>query len=82
MLHKELVTDARRVAYDFDQQRGWLLQASGTCCDMTGCIALFKRIDPNVKIIETFSGRRADVRYVKQDGKWRAQPGGPNAAGR
>lgn len=40
---------------------------------MGGAIKLFERIDPDVKLIETFAGAVPDTFYVKtQDGEWGA----------
>jgi hypothetical protein len=39
---------------------------AGDCCDMTGAIAFFKAIDPEVRAIETFSGWRASS--ARRDG--------------
>ena len=36
------------LAYDFRSHTGQLYLPEGHCCDMTGCIALFEAIDPNV----------------------------------
>jgi hypothetical protein len=39
---------------------------------MSGCIALFKGIDPEVSLIQTYSGSRPDTVYSLDDGEWRA----------
>lgn len=39
---------------------------------MTGCIALFHGIDPEVTAIYTYSGGRADTAYRKSGTKWNA----------
>lgn len=73
MQHDELQCDVRAVRYDFDKKVGELFMDDGDCCDFTGCIDLFLRIDPAVKRINTFSGEAEDTIYVRdRDGKWAA----------
>jgi hypothetical protein len=62
-----------RLAYDFGTRAGAIYFPDGDCCDMGGCLALFRAIDPGVRLIQTYSGPRTDIRYVK-DGHhdWRA----------
>lgn len=56
--------------YNFFAQRGNLYLPEGNCCDMTGCLELFKEIDPNVKDIHVFSGDELDTIYTKYHGQW------------
>ena len=70
--HDELQCDAQSIAYDFDRKTGLLKMVSGDCCDMSACVALFERIDPDVKRIDTFSGVAADTVYVKSGKHWNA----------
>jgi hypothetical protein len=57
------------------ESRGRLIMTPGACCDMSGCIALFERIDPQVRRIETFSGDKPDTAYTYSfdEGKWFAR---------
>ena len=72
--HRELQCEPISVHYDFVARIGRLNMADGDCCDMTGCISFFKRMDQDVRRIETFSANRADTVYVKDDGgNWRAK---------
>jgi hypothetical protein len=67
-----------RLSYDFRLHLGFLYMARGSCCDMTGCIKLFKAIDPKVVGIQTFEMkengeevRAKDTCYFKYDnGEW------------
>lgn len=70
--HETLVCHPVKVAYYFAHKRGELMLRANECCDMTGCINLFKKIDPEVNDIQTWSGSELDTRYVLFDGKWRA----------
>ena len=38
-----------------------------TCCDMEGCINLFRAIDPGVRRIETYAGGQCDTFYWRDD---------------
>jgi hypothetical protein len=59
--------------YDFATGCGQLTIARNGCTDMGGCIELFRRIDPNVRRIKTFSGSKADTAYaIDADGQWNA----------
>jgi predicted PhzF superfamily epimerase YddE/YHI9 len=54
--HKELQTNPISIIYNFDKRTGILFMEPGTCCDMSGCIAFFERIDPHVQRIYTIAG--------------------------
>jgi hypothetical protein len=49
---------------------GTLYLAEGDCCDMRGCIELFEGIDPEVMLIQTYSGGVRDTRYRRTGGGW------------
>jgi hypothetical protein len=40
---------------------GTFFMNDGSCCDMIGCIDLFKKIDPAVKHIRTIAGSKEDT---------------------
>jgi hypothetical protein len=61
-----------KVSYDFRERCGRLDIEGGDCCDMSGCIAFFKAIDPDVQTIDTFSGSERDTGYVKRSWGWQA----------
>lgn len=66
-----LVTAVTGLHYDFVSRTGRLNMPDCCCCDMDGCIALFKRIDPKVRCIQTFAGDTPDTKYVRNwDGEW------------
>jgi hypothetical protein len=71
-LHPTLLCDVHRVEYDFRSKVGNLFMAPAHNCDMTGCVALFKAIDPKVKMIATFSGDRPDTLYLSRGDEWEA----------
>jgi hypothetical protein len=60
------------LAYDCCSHTGQLYLLDGDCCDMTGCVALFKGIDPKVTAINTYSGDKADTVYRKEGTEWKA----------
>jgi hypothetical protein len=59
-----------RLEYSFHSGEGWLHMRALDCCDMTGCIALFQRIDADVNTIFTMAGKMPDTAYVKLDDGW------------
>jgi hypothetical protein len=68
-----LVCFAEAVEYHPALRLGVLRLPKGSCCDMSGCIELFRRLDPDVRRIETFSGDVRDTRYERDgNGKWDA----------
>ena len=58
--------------YDFCKNRGEIFFPSGTCCDMSGCIAFFEQIDVDVLEIQTYSGVELDTKYVRDENGWKA----------
>ena len=69
---EELQCQAESLAYDLRSHTGHLYLPAMTCTDMSGCIALFQRIDPGVQAIQTWSGARLDTRYVRNGEQWAA----------
>lgn len=65
--------DVVRVDYNFEREYGRAWLQEGENCDMNGCIAFFKAIDPAVKHIETFSGDQEDTVYMLRSGDWIAK---------
>jgi len=70
--HADLMCEPVKVEYDFVKRRGFLYMADGDCCDMTGCILLFSRMDQDVERIDTISGDKPSTSYVLSNGNWRA----------
>lgn len=60
------------LTYDFKTHTGTLHVTAGGCCDMTGCIKLFKSINPMVCKILVYSGAEEDTSYRKDGNKWLA----------
>lgn len=58
------------VYYNFFAQRGNLYLLENNVPDMSGCLQLFRSIDPNVKDIDVFSGDELDTVYTKYHGQW------------
>jgi hypothetical protein len=72
VFHRGLVCFVTGLAYDFAAKAGRLDMGPISCCDMDGCIALFRAIDPSVTTIATFADGARDTRYEKVEGRWRA----------
>lgn len=75
--HEEAQCYVQRVTYDFKERRGVLLMGDGSCTDMSGCIRVFERIDPDVQRIDTYAGPVPDTvyrRHSERFGGWRAYP--------
>ena len=71
--NEQLMCSVISLAYAFPTHRGQIRFRSGDCCDMGGCLKLFKAIDPNVTAIYTFSGDEPDTGYFRErNGKWKA----------
>jgi hypothetical protein len=51
------------ISYDFALRTGDIHFPGGCCCDMQGCVAFFLSIDPEVRLIRTWSGDRRDTAY-------------------
>jgi hypothetical protein len=60
------------LAYDFRSHTGQLYLFDSDCCDMTGCVALFEKIDSKVTAINTYSGDQPDTEYRKEGTEWSA----------
>ena len=75
---KEMCIDDRlgclpnSLTYDFNSHTGKLYIKERGCCDMVGCIRVFKSIDPLATKILTYSGGKKDVSYQKDNMKWKA----------
>jgi hypothetical protein len=61
--HEGLACLVRSLSFDFANKRGELHLPPNCCCDMSGCIAVFQAIDPEVKEVQTFAGKEPDTRY-------------------
>lgn len=70
--HPEFQCSVFSISYDFPNKEGVLMMAESNCCDMDGCIAFFKRVDPNVRAIRTAAGGVEDTMYRLDLGEWKA----------
>ncbi|MFZ0916675.1 MAG: hypothetical protein WAN04_07255, partial [Candidatus Udaeobacter sp.] len=59
-----------RITYDFEQCAGKLYQDMLCYCDMTECIEFFKRVDPEVRKIQTYVAGEEDTAYWLKHGGW------------
>lgn len=73
--HPELQCFVSRIGYNFSVHVGQVLMTDGGCTDMSGCIEFFKRIDPEVKTIRTYSDSEPDTVYFVRNGEWHAVQG-------
>jgi hypothetical protein len=64
----------QQLQYDFHTKTGRLDFPEANCCDMTGAVGIFMAIDPEVRVIDTYAGGKADVLYRrgKERGEWKA----------
>jgi hypothetical protein len=67
-----MMTSVTRLLYNRDEHVGVALFPPICCCDMTGCIAVFQTIDPDVIQIQTFSGDKPDTIYTRDGDRWAA----------
>jgi len=72
MRHEQLQCEVVRLSYNFTNATGHIYFPPCNCCDMVGCIEYFRKIDPNVKCIQTYSGSKADTYYIFDNGEWHA----------
>ena len=54
--------------YDYDRREGLLRLPDYNCVDMSGCLALFGVIDPNVARIITIEGATGDSAIYERQG--------------
>ena len=66
---RALQTSVLSLAYDFRSRTGTLYMPPDCCTDMSGAIALFKRIDPRVLRVVTMAGEREDTKYERSSMK-------------
>ncbi len=71
VLDERLMCSVVSLKYDFHNHCGQLHLQEGHCCDMSGCLSLFKGIDSEVVAVLTFSGDEPDTAYCKRpNGEW------------
>jgi hypothetical protein len=67
-----LMCNVLSCTYNFLDSELIIYLEEGNNCDMTGAINYATRMDPGVKVIQTFSGTVPDMNYVKTNGNWEA----------
>lgn len=77
---EQLVCSPLTLSYDFRTRTGTLMLEDGHCCDMRGCIDMFKAIDPAVKRIDTYSGSEPDTSYHLGASGWHTSTDGVHYA--
>ena len=71
--NEQLKCEVVDLHYFFETRTGEITFAKDNCCDMSGCIKLFKTIDSKVRVIQTYSGENRDTRYkLYGTDTWRA----------
>jgi hypothetical protein len=73
MLLPDLLCEVLSFSYNFETKEGRLDMPIGNCCDMNGCINLFKKIDSGVREVKTFSGGILDASYSGIATGWEAR---------
>jgi hypothetical protein len=58
------------MSVDFVAKSGMLFMPNYQCPDMRRTIDLFKKICPEIQLIETMAGVTEDTKYVLLEGKW------------
>lgn len=69
----ELQCRVVRITYNFEKRQGVLEMPDENCPDMTGCIALFSRIDQAVQAIVMYAGSRVDMAYLREGEEWQCR---------
>ena len=60
----------RKIEYEPAKRQGTIYMEPLYCTDMSGAIALFTTIDPEVEVIVTIAGDARDTVYRRELGKW------------
>lgn len=66
------------LTYSFHSHLGDLFIADNQCTDMTTCIELFRRLDPDVREIRVHEGTHNETIYTKIGEQWTARVIGSN----
>jgi hypothetical protein len=59
-----------RIDYSFEEQAGTLFIPELNNTDMSGCIKLFKALDPKVRHIEVLKDGKPDIAYAYDGVEW------------
>ena len=72
LFNKELMCCLLKVVVEYDMELVKLMLYPNNCTDMTGAINFSKRLMPNVRTIQTISGRIKETVYILEDSGWKA----------
>jgi hypothetical protein len=76
MIHEDLLAVPVMTEYNHTTKVGRVALEGLGCTDMTGVVRFFKRIDPDVRVIETRNDDGVDTVYCRDtDGAWIALDG-------
>jgi len=70
---EDLVCRVVGLSYDFAVKRGDLFMVGEDCCDMDGCLDLFRAIDEGCLAVHTHNAEGYDTTYWRHPGgEWHA----------
>ena len=72
LFNEELMCSLMEVQADFIAKSVQLTLCPKNCTDMSGAIEFATRLMPDVRVIETVSGRDKKTAYILRDGKWQS----------
>jgi hypothetical protein len=80
-VEQQMMTTVQRITYDWTTRTGRVDMPAYCCVDMSGCVAFFEALDPEVGCIETFAGPLPDTYYVRTGRRWTAVNTRPTTTG-
>lgn len=66
--HKLVMAHVERMTYDRETRSGVLYIAPHEAPDMGGTIELFEGVDPDVRLVDVYSGTEPDTRFLRRHG--------------
>lgn len=72
-VHPRFQCTPLQVRYDYALHRGIVFLQDDDCTDMTGAIAVFQQLDPDVIEIVTKNERGGGTTYICRHGRWSAE---------
>ena len=70
-ISNELMCEVVEIRYGVAERIGIAILKDGHCTDMCGAIRFFQRIDPEVRQVQTFGGKKPDMVYSRiGDAHW------------
>ncbi len=70
---EKMMCRVKAFSYNYEGREGLLFVEEGEICSMSGCVSFFENIDPDARVISTFSGGRMDTIYVRIGREWVAK---------